>query len=215
LGLFGVCDGLGGHAAGEVASGIASKTLGEQVGLNEGLAEEILRDSIAEANRRILSEQTDNPNRHGMGTTVSSLWVVPGTPAQAWVGHVGDSRIYLWREGKFEQVTEDHSPLFRLYKQGSLTKEQMQSHPQKHLLERSLGILPFVEVDAFPVPLEPGDLFLICSDGLTDYVTDSAIKSVLEGSDSLTAAVDSLISTANGKGGSDNVTVVLVKILEV
>jgi len=213
-GLFGVCDGLGGHAAGEVASSIASKTVQEMVEQNEGVPEETLRKSIAEANRRILAEQADNPNQRGMGTTVSSMWLIPGSPGLAWVGHVGDSRIYLLRDSQLKQVTDDHSPLFRLYKQGALTKEQMQVHPQKHLLERSLGILPIVEVDAFTVGLNAGDVFLICSDGLHDNVTDSEIQSLLQ-QESLTDAVEGLVKAANEKGGSDNITVVVVRILQV
>ncbi|MDA2927302.1 Stp1/IreP family PP2C-type Ser/Thr phosphatase [Acidobacteria bacterium AH-259-G07] len=214
MGLFGVCDGLGGHAAGEIASSIAAATLKELVKEVSESPAEALKHGIQEANKRILQDQVKNPRHRGMGTTVTSLYLVPDNAAMVWIAHVGDSRIYLQQENQLSQITEDHSPVFRLYKQGLLTKEQMQRHPQKNLLDRSLGILPWVKIDVFSASLSSGDRFLICSDGLTDSLSDEDIRSILT-SCSLDEAVDELIGSANDKGGSDNITLVLVKILEI
>ncbi|MDA2934767.1 Stp1/IreP family PP2C-type Ser/Thr phosphatase, partial [Acidobacteria bacterium AH-259-D05] len=211
LGFFGVCDGLGGHAAGEVASSIASSTLRELVQQASESPEIVLRRGIDEANRRILSDQAENPQRQGMGTTVSSLWLMSEESGLGWIGHVGDSRIYLQRGDQFTQLTEDHSPVFRLFKQGLLNKNQMQRHPQKNLLDRSLGVLPIVEVDVFPVSFISDDLILICSDGLTDCLSDEEIRLVLNVG-SIEEAADQLVLAANNKGGGDNITLVLVRI---
>ena len=214
LGFFGVCDGLGGHAAGEVASGLASSTLTELVHKATGTPEEVLREGIEEANRRILNDQDDSPEHAGMGTTVSSIWLMPENSGLGWIGHVGDSRVYLKRGDQFSQLTEDHSPVYRLFKQGLINKEQMHHHLQKNLLDRSLGVLSRVEVDVFPVSFAVEDVFLICSDGLTDTVTDSQLEQLLV-SESLEEAADQLVAEANNNGGTDNITVVLVKILKV
>ena len=213
LGLFGVCDGLGGHAAGEVASSIAAATLKESVKSESELPDQILRSGIQEANQRILRDQSENPEHRGMGTTVTSLWLTPGEAGLGWIGHVGDSRMYLQRQDELKQLTEDHSPVFRLYQQGVLSKDQIQHHPQKNLLDRSLGVFPHVTVDVFPVSVNSKDIFLICSDGLSDALSDEEIRSVVTTS-SISDAVDQLTATANEKGGMDNISVVLIQILK-
>ncbi|MEE8462191.1 MAG: Stp1/IreP family PP2C-type Ser/Thr phosphatase [Acidobacteriota bacterium] len=214
LGLFGVCDGLGGHAAGEVASSIAAKTLKEFAQKVSESPEGTLESGIQEANRRILSDQAANPEHRGMGTTVTSLWLMPENSGSGWIGHVGDSRMYRQREDKLEQLTEDHSPVFRLFQQGILTKDQMQRHPQKNLLDRSLGVFPQLKADVLSVPLTSNDIFLICTDGLTDALSDQEIQSVLT-TCPISNAADQLTAMANEKGGLDNITVVLVQILEI
>lgn len=214
LGLFGVCDGLGGHAAGEVASSIAAKTLKEFAQKVSESPEGTLESGIQEANRRILSDQAANPEHRGMGTTVTSLWLMPKNSGSGWIGHVGDSRMYRQREDKLEQLTEDHSPVFRLFQQGILTKDQMRRHPQKNLLDRSLGVLPKLKADVLSVPLTSNDIFLICTDGLTDALSDQEIQSVLT-TCPISDAADQLTAMANEKGGLDNITVVLVQILEI
>lgn len=213
MGLFGVCDGLGGHVAGEIASSIAAATLEEAVKAESEFPDKVLRAGIQDANQRILRDQAENPEHRGMGTTVSSLWLMSEASGLGWIGHVGDSRMYLQREDVLEQVTDDHSPVFRLYQQGVLTKDQMQHHPQKNLLDRSLGVFPNLKVDVFSLSLNSKDIVLICTDGLTDALTDSEIQSILTTS-SLSEAADQLISMANERGGLDNITVVLVQILE-
>ena len=209
-GLFGVCDGLGGHAAGEIASAIASSTMNEIVQESSKAPETVLEAGVKEANSRIFCHQQDDPDSVGMGTTLSVVWLNP-EDSLAWIAHVGDSRIYLQRGQELNQITEDHSPVYRLYKKGLLTKEQMQRHPQKNLVERSLGVTDSVKADFFPLSLDGGDLILICSDGLTDYVTDSDIHAILSGH-SPEDAVDELIAAANGKGGLDNITLVVIQI---
>jgi protein phosphatase len=209
-----VCDGLGGHAAGEVASSIASSTLKEVVGGSSELGEEVLRSGVEEAHQRILRHQQENPADQGMGTTVTSLWLPQGTPASAWIVHVGDSRIYVHRDQTLSQLSEDHSPVFRLYKKGLLNKWQMQHHPQKNLLERSLGIAPSVQADLFSASLSQEDLFLICTDGLTDSLSDEEIQSILL-EYSVDEAADELVRGANTKGGLDNISLVLIQILKV
>ncbi|MEE8161478.1 MAG: PP2C family serine/threonine-protein phosphatase, partial [Acidobacteriota bacterium] len=212
IGLFGVCDGLGGHAAGEIASSIASSTLEEIVKESSEAPEKVLKAGVKEANSRIFRHQQDDPDSVGMGTTLSVVWLNP-EDSLAWIAHVGDSRIYLQRGQELKQITEDHSPVYRLYMKGLLTKEQMQRHPQKNLVERSLGVLASVKADCFPLSLDGGDLMLICSDGLTDYVTDHDIHAMLS-DHSPEDAVDELIDAANGKGGLDNITLVLIRIMQ-
>ena len=214
IGLFGVCDGLGGHAAGEVASSIAAETLKEFAQNVSESPDGTLESGILEANRRIMSDQAANPEHRGMGTTVTSLWLMPENSGSGWIGHVGDSRMYLQREDDLKQLTEDHSPVFRLFKQGVLTKDQMQHHPQKNLLDRSLGVFPQVKADVLSVPLISEDIFLICTDGLTDVLSDQEIHAILT-TCSIKDAADQLTAMANDKGGPDNITVVLVQILEI
>lgn len=212
-GLFGVCDGLGGHAAGEVASAIASQTIVQEIDQAGGPAEDVLRDCLELANRRILQEQADNPTMRGMGTTVSVVWIA-AQQGQVWVLHLGDSRVYHLREGVISQVTDDHSPVFKLYLQGDLTKDQIRQHPQKNLLERSLGISPEIVPDIFPVEVAAGDRLLICTDGLSDALLDSEIEEVLS-EYGLPQAGTELVAEANRRGGLDNVTIAQVAFLEV
>jgi len=211
--IFAVCDGLGGHAAGEVASGIAAESLENRIACTEEEPRELLADALQEANSRIISDQRKNPEHVGMGTTVSLLWLPSRSMTEGWIGHVGDSRIYLLRENVLVQLTEDHSPIFRLYKEGSLKKEDLRYHPQKNLIERSLGLSPVVDSDIFPIEIKAGDLFLLCTDGLTDLVSDESIAESCRATpwDDL---CDSLVAAALDMGGYDNVTVVAAKIVE-
>ena len=213
LGLFGVCDGLGGHAAGEVASTLASQTITREVGLGSGTAPEILRASIEAANQKILEEQSLNPERRGMGTTVSAVWV-SGSHGQVWALHLGDSRIYRMRSRKISQETEDHSPVFRLYQQGDLTKDQILQHPQKNLLERSLGISSTISPDVFQLDIQLEDRLLMCTDGLSDSLRDSEIEALLQ-EPSLEVSVTRLIAEANRRGGHDNITICLIEFVGV
>ncbi|MGW8182006.1 MAG: PP2C family protein-serine/threonine phosphatase, partial [bacterium] len=129
--LFAVCDGLGGHAAGEVASRIAAESLERQVDCSGDEPRTLLADALQEANSQIISDQRSHPEHVGMGTTVSLLWIPSSDTLEGWIGHVGDSRVYRLREDKFAQLTDDHSPIFRLYKEGSLKKDDLRFHPQK------------------------------------------------------------------------------------
>jgi protein phosphatase len=211
--LFAVCDGLGGHAAGEVASRIAAESLERRVDCSEEEPRALLADALQEANSQIISDQRENPEHVGMGTTVSLLWIPSPGSTKGWIGHVGDSRIYRLRDDELEQLTDDHSPIYRLYKEGSLNKDDLRYHPQKNLIERSLGLSPVVDSDIFPVQIEADDLFLLCTDGLTDLVSDESIAEACKTSpwEDLT---DALVAAALELGGYDNVTVVAARIVE-
>ena len=211
-GLFGVCDGLGGHAAGEVASEIASQTITEEIEKASGPAREALRECLELANQRILQEQMENPLRRGMGTTVSVLWI-SGELDEVWVLHLGDSRIYHLHEGSLCQVTDDHSPVYKLYQQGDLTKDQIRQHPQKNLLERSLGITSTIDPDVFELKVVAEDRLLICTDGLSDALLDNEIESLLKDY-ALAQAGNELVAEANRRGGLDNITIAQVEIVE-
>ena len=210
-GLFAVCDGLGGHAAGEIASQIAVDTMATRLESSEADPPDRLRDVIVEANRRILQDQHLNPEHLGMGTTLSAVWIPFSDTSQGWVGHIGDSRIYRVRNQQLDQLTDDHSPLFRLFKQGTLDKEALRHHPQKNLIERSLGLSLDVNSDIFSIELQPGDRLLLCTDGLTDYVSDGQIAEIFS-----KAPWDQLcqqfIDHALAAGGFDNITVIIIEV---
>lgn len=212
-GLYAVCDGLGGHAAGEIASEMAATSLQGIVMCEGDSCGETLTEAILEANRRILDDQSRNPEHGGMGTTVSVLWLPRQKSPVAWVAHVGDSRIYRLREGRLEQLTEDHSPVFRLYRQGRLSKDEMRRHPQKNLIERSLGLSSSPEVDCFPTELKEGDRYLLCTDGLSDSLSDEEIGRILSGR--WDDVLENLVAAALREGGLDNITIVLLEVVEI
>ncbi len=208
--LCAVCDGLGGHAAGEVASNLAVEALRDRIHGSPQDAAKVLLDAIEEANRKILRDQQLHPERMGMGTTLSSIWMPWSDQNVAWIAHIGDSRIYRFRAGTLTQLTEDHSPVFRLFKEGSISKDQLRMHPQKNLIERSLGLATYVNCDIFKIAIEPGDIFLLCTDGLSDCLSDNEIAGFLSRGewDQLPAM---LVEGALEAGGYDNVTVVLAR----
>lgn len=211
LGLFGVCDGLGGHAAGEVASAIAAETLIGRLSKGPTRPDRALLTAIETANQEILERQQEEPSLRGMGTTLSVVWLRGDQPGEAWIGHIGDSRIYRLRAGELTQMTEDHSPVFRLHKQGVITRDQMFDHPQKNLLDRSLGISDQITPEVFCTRFQEQDLVLICTDGLSDLLKDHEIESVLA-SNPVEEACDELIKAANRKGGYDNISLCLLLI---
>jgi PPM family protein phosphatase len=206
--LFAIADGMGGAQAGEVASRLAAAALRES-GADAG-GEQRIVDLVQEANRRVYDRSTTDPDTSGMGTTITVALVEDGDVA---FGHVGDSRAYLIRAGQMEQVTEDHSLVNELLKSGKLSPEEAQRHPQRSMITRALGTDPDVDVDTFTIAAEPGDVFLLCSDGLTDMVSESAILELVEQNrDDMDAALRSLVSAANRGGGEDNITVVAFEI---
>ena len=216
LGFFGVCDGLGGHRAGEVASSLAAHSLKEHLLQQPSLPpDQILQEAIEKAHQNILLAQEQHPEHRGMGTTLTSFWLASEkAAATAWIGHIGDSRLYRLRDSRLEQLTEDHSPVFKLFKLGKLTKDELRRHPQKHLLSACLGTQESVQADVFPVSLAAEDLFLICSDGLTDLIADADIARVAGADSTLTERARHLVAEANLRGGSDNIAVVLVHIVD-
>jgi serine/threonine protein phosphatase PrpC len=209
--LFAIADGMGGAQAGEVASRLAAAALKES-GAGDGGAERIVA-LIQEANRRVYNRSSTDPNTSGMGTTITVALVENDRVA---FGHVGDSRAYLIRDGRMEQLTEDHSLVNELLKSGKLSQEEAESHPQRSVITRALGTDPDVDVDTFSVPAQTGDLFLLCSDGLTDMVPEDAIFEVVERNrDDIDAALRALVKAANRGGGEDNITVVAFEISDV
>jgi serine/threonine protein phosphatase PrpC len=214
-GVYAVADGMGGHAAGEIASHMAIETLREMLGHDAADVDgrtpdetaEWLREAVIEANRRICDSIRLHEERRGMGTTVVAL-VHAG--ADAIVGHVGDSRLYLLRGGELLRVTSDHSWVNEQVKLGLMNDDTAQRHPMRNIVTRALGSRPDVAVDLATVDVQPGDVFLLCSDGLNTMLTDDQIQAVLaERRENPEAACRALVQEANRHGGEDNVTVVV------
>lgn len=207
--LFCVADGMGGAQAGEVASRLAAAAVEEVVDQGGRSGPERVTSLIQEANRRVYERASVDPTVSGMGTTITVALVEGGVT----IGHVGDSRAYLVRDGILTQLTEDHSLVNELVKSGKLSREEAEQHPQRSVITRALGTDPDVDVDAFTVDAQPGDLFLLCSDGLTSMVDNEEILTLLERNrDDLKGATKSLLTAANRGGGEDNITVVTFEI---
>jgi PPM family protein phosphatase len=206
--LFAVADGIGGAQAGEVASNLAAAALLDDSG--DGNGRERVEALIQEANRRVYLRQAHDATVSGMGTTMTAALV---EDAKVWIGHVGDSRAYLVRDGQLEQITDDHSLVAELVRTGKLSPEDAGSHPQRSVVTRALGTDPTVDVDTFSVEARPSDLFLLCSDGLTTMVSDAKILGeIRRRRDDLRAAAKGLVRAANRGGGEDNITVVFFEI---
>jgi serine/threonine protein phosphatase PrpC len=207
--LFAVADGMGGAQAGEVASRLAASAL-EGDGCDGLDGPERIDALIQEANRRIYDRAATDPTASGMGTTMTVALVEGMIVA---IGHVGDSRAYLVRGEQMEQLTEDHSLVNELLKSGRLSEEEAQVHPQRSVITRAVGTDPDVDVDGFTIEAEEGDVFLLCSDGLTDMVEDEEILELVHAHrDDLDKAVRSLVTAANRGGGEDNITAVAFRI---
>jgi len=208
--VFAVADGMGGAQAGEVASRIAAESFEPAVRGSE--APEAYLRSIAEAaNERINSLAQHDSSRSGMGTTLTAA-IVEGDEVS--FAHVGDSRAYLWRDGELRLLTSDHSLVEELRRQGRISDEQAEDHPQRSIITRALGPEASVDVDTLTFSARPDDVFLLCSDGLTTMVKDEGIASVLSSAASLSDAVTQLVAAANEAGGRDNITVVAFRLEE-
>jgi PPM family protein phosphatase len=203
--LFAVADGMGGAQAGEIASKLAASAVR---GGDPGRLEEL----IQEANRRVHQRSVEDAAASGMGTTLTVAEIVGERVS---IGHVGDSRAYLVRQGSLEQLTQDHSLVAELVRSGKLTPEEAEQHPQRSVITRALGTDPDVDVDTFAVEPRPGDLFLLCSDGLTSMVDDGTIERLVEEKrGDLDGLVKALIRAANKGGGEDNITIVAFEIAD-
>ncbi len=209
--LFAIADGMGGAQAGEVASRLAASVL-EEKRADELAGEELVAELIQEANRRVFQRSSEDAAVSGMGTTMT-VALVADDAASIVIGHVGDSRAYRIRAGALEQLTHDHSLVGELIRSGRLSPEEAESHPQRSVITRAVGTEPDVDVDTFTVETEPGDVYLLCSDGLTDMLSDAEIQGLVEGNE-LDRALDGLIRAANSSGGEDNITVVAFEIAE-
>jgi protein phosphatase len=209
--LFAIADGMGGARAGEVASALAAGALKES-GVDGG-GEQRLIELIQEANRRVHERASTDASTSGMGTTITVALVEPdGTIT---FGHVGDSRAYLLRDGRLEQLTDDHSLVAELVRRGELSPREAEVHPQRSVITRALGTDPDVDVDAFPVRAQPGDLYLICSDGLSDMVDGETLEQLMtRHRDDLPELTKALVAAANRGGGDDNITAVVFEIVE-
>jgi len=220
--LYVVADGMGGHSGGEIASRKAVEALvatfreestvsahPNQNGSNET---ELVR-AIEAANQHVFQLASADRKLQGMGTTLVALRLADST---AWVGSVGDSRVYLWRNGRLRQVTRDHSLVNEYVRMGTLSAEEASTHPLKHIISRAIGVHPTVEVDHFEIPLQADDLFILCSDGLTNMLDDHDLSAALTavGNDPPALCVE-FIARANAKGGLDNITVVAVHCVSV
>ncbi|HKT82968.1 MAG TPA: Stp1/IreP family PP2C-type Ser/Thr phosphatase, partial [Solirubrobacterales bacterium] len=201
--IFVVADGMGGAQAGEVASKAAADAF--DVDLPDGRPERVLRETILAANRQIHELARADPSRAGMGTTLTAA-IVDAEAEEVAIGHVGDSRAYRLRGGKLEQLTRDHSLVEEMRRKGQITDAQAEDHPQRSIITRALGPEPEVEPDVQTVPASPGDVFLICSDGLTTMLSEEQIAKLLVGASSMSAAVRALVDEANRAGGRDNIT---------
>jgi protein phosphatase len=209
-GLFAVADGMGGARAGEVA---AKAAVDELAGLEERdqVRERELATVVEQANRRIHELSQSDESLAGMGTTMTTLAVGDADVA---IAHVGDSRAYRLRDGELERLTHDHSLVDEMVRAGRLTPEEAEVHPQRSIITRALGPEAEVEVERMTYPARSGDVYLICSDGLTTMVPEDALASILRGRSSLRQAAEELVKAANEAGGRDNVTVVLFRLAE-
>ena len=210
--LFAVADGMGGAQAGEVASHLAVEVLEQGLPVGDGSVEERLRARVREANARIMQSAQADDARAGMGTTLTVAYVGEDDLT---VAHVGDSRLYRLRDGTFERLTDDHSLVEELVRQGKLTPEEADEHPQRSIITRALGAEEGVEADSTTWAGRDGDVYLICSDGLTSMIPEAHVAQIVAEAPSLSSAGRMLIDAANDAGGRDNITVVLFRLEEV
>jgi protein phosphatase len=208
LSLFAVADGMGGHRGGAVASSTSLEALRAAFASGQDMA-----DAIKRANAAVFETAADEPLLEGMGTTLTAVQALGD--ASVLVGHVGDSRAYLIHEGALRQVTEDHSLVEELVREGRLTKEQAEIHPQRSIITRALGVDPDIDVDVHPIDVVPGDRILLCSDGLTTMLRDRDIERVARLEPDPRHAADRLVDAANEAGGEDNITVLVLDVVEV
>ncbi len=207
--LFAVADGLGGHQAGEVASGRAIDIVRRRVLEQDSITPGTLVDAVLTANRDVFLTAKANAQLEGMGTTLTTLYIRDDA---AILAHVGDSRAYRLRQGVFAQLTTDHTLIQSLLDRGRIDPEDARHHPLRTALTKAVGTAPHLAVDAHEFLVEPGDLYLLCSDGLTTVVTDDDIIALLDDLNDLEAVASRLVDAANARGGPDNITIVLVEI---
>ena len=214
-GIFIVADGMGGHAAGEVASEMAVQIvmLGVKslTGVADGAATRVLAESLRKANREIHDRTITEVDKQGMGTTASVLVLAD---SRYLIGQVGDSRVYMLRDGGLKQVTKDHSYVQEQVDLGNLTPEQARYHPYSNVITRCVGASPEVEPDLYTGEARTGDIFLLASDGLTGMVDDRRLRDLLMTRTTPERKVNTLIQEANGRGGLDNITAIVVHVDE-
>lgn len=209
-GVFVVCDGMGGAAAGEVASRMAVDAIIERLCTDSGdLSSAALEAAIQAANRRVYDRAQVNPELHGMGTTLVALVLREG---QAWVAHAGDSRAYQLRRGELTRCTQDHSLVEEQVRLGQITQEEADYSPLRNVITRAVGTAPFLMPEIVRLDVESGDLFLLCTDGLTGELSDEHIAAILGQQLDLQSCCERLIGEAKAAGGRDNVTCLLARV---
>ena len=207
MGLYAIADGVGGHQAGEVASSTALEAL--RASIRSGKA---LRDAIEDANDAVYAKSLTDDDLRGMGTTITAATLAAGDTLL--VGHVGDSRAYMLRDGDLRQLTTDHSRVQELVDDGRLTAEEAAVHPMRNIITRAIGMDETVEVDVYPVALRAGDRILFCSDGLTDMLLDDFLGTELRREEEPARAATRLVDAANRAGGVDNITVLVLGVTD-
>lgn len=212
--FFVVADGMGGHAGGQEASRLATETI--KTFLNQhwhdgNATRLLLKQALSQANNAILNDQRQHPERADMGTTIVVLTFRPQDD-QPWCAHVGDSRLYRLRGHQLEQLTEDHTWIAKAIRAGDLTPSQSRSHPWRHVLSQCLGREDLAQIDIQPLEVQTGDRLLMCSDGLTEELSDHLIASHLKSIRACEAAATALVNSAKKRGGRDNITVVIVNL---
>lgn len=215
--VFAVADGMGGHAAGEVASALAVTILNDR--LADGAASvDVAVAAVVEANAAIFHGAHNNAAQRGMGTTLTAMTVlqpaIVGDPDRLVLLNVGDSRGYLYRSRHLRRATIDHSYVQELVATGHISEDEARTHPRRNIVTRALGIEPTVRVDSWVLPLVRADRFVLCSDGLVDEVTDDQIAAIIAANADPQMAADQLVATANANGGRDNVTVLVIDVLD-
>ena len=210
--VFVVADGMGGHAAGEVASGIVVDTMRELVARDDLTSDDVPRQLLL-ANERIREAVSAHPEQKGMGTTATGIVLVTAGGSDHWVVfNVGDSRVYRWIDGTLSQLTVDHSEVQELVDAGVITEAEARVHPARNVVTRSLGTDYAYQADTWVLPPYAGERFVICSDGLTNELTDEQVREILQTNPDPQAAADELVRAALESGGKDNVTVVVVNL---
>ena len=208
--LFVVADGMGGHRAGDVASQTAIDTVKRELGGKRPRPED-LAAALRDANGAILAKSREDSSLGGMGTTCTLLYVEDG---RAHLAHIGDSRAYLMRAGHLEQITEDHTLVERMVREGRISREDAEHHPQRNVITRALGLDESIDVDLLLLDLQPGDRVMLCSDGLPSMLERERIEEVLAATEDVRRAAEELVALANEAGGEDNITVILVEAAE-
>lgn len=207
--LFLVADGMGGHAAGEYASRFTVEKIVEKI-TNSSQKEPVasIKEAVEQVNTMLLAEADADVSKAGMGTTIVAATVVEN---RLYAANVGDSRLYVINEESIIQITRDHSLVEEMVRLGEMDKEDAKDHPDKNIITRAIGVLPEVTADFFEIMLNPGDMILMCSDGLTNMVEDNEIKKIVLGQRDIVEKAEKLVETANRNGGKDNITVVLIE----
>lgn len=206
--LFIVADGMGGHKAGEYASKFAVETLVDTVRESEiGEPVAVVKTALKKANRLLKSEAQKDISKNGMGTTVVAATIIKNV---LYAANVGDSRLYVINREKIEQITRDHSLVEEMVRLGEMDKAQAKDHPDKNIITRAIGVTSDLTIDFFEMEIKPGDIILMCSDGLTNMIDDEDIRKIVLSQRDIVEIAEKLVNTANENGGKDNITVVLI-----